>query len=181
MITLSRKLKKENVEVKENCDMTKRISIRDRLLVKEIQEMENTLPTTCRTSFSDPNILYEFVLCICPDEGFWKGGTYKFIINVPEEYNMVPPNVKCLTKLWHPNISVSGDICLSLLRQNSIDGLGWAPTRKIKDVIWGLNSLFTDLLNFDDPLNSEAAEQYQRDQKEFQTKVKEYVLLYASR
>lgn len=54
-----------------------------------------------------------------------------------------PPKVKCLTKLWHPNISVNGDICLSLLRQNSIDGLGWAPTRKLKDVIWGLNSLFT--------------------------------------
>lgn len=54
-----------------------------------------------------------------------------------------PPTVKCLTKLWHPNISEDGDICLSLLRQNSIDGMGWAPTRKLKDVVWGLNSLFT--------------------------------------
>lgn len=54
-----------------------------------------------------------------------------------------PPRVKCATTLWHPNISVSGDICLSLLRQNSIDGLGWAPTRRLKDVVWGLNSLFT--------------------------------------
>ena len=54
-----------------------------------------------------------------------------------------PPVVKCLTKLWHPNISEEGEICLSLLRQNSIDGLGWAPTRKLKDVVWGLNSLFT--------------------------------------
>lgn len=57
--------------------------------------------------------------------------------------NRQPPKVKCVTKLWHPNISVSGDICLSLLRQNSIDGLGWVPTRTLKDVIWGLNSLFT--------------------------------------
>ncbi|CAB0009862.1 unnamed protein product, partial [Nesidiocoris tenuis] len=54
-----------------------------------------------------------------------------------------PPTVKCETKLWHPNITEDGDICLSLLRQNSIDGLGWAPTRRLKDVIWGLNSLFT--------------------------------------
>jgi len=51
--------------------------------------------------------------------------------------------VKCLTKLWHPNISEDGDVCLSILRQNSIDGMGWAPTRKLKDVVWGLNSLFT--------------------------------------
>lgn len=54
-----------------------------------------------------------------------------------------PPIVKCLTKLWHPNISEDGDVCLSILRQSSIDGLGWAPTRKLKDVVWGLNSLFT--------------------------------------
>lgn len=54
-----------------------------------------------------------------------------------------PPVVKCLTKLWHPNISEDGDVCLSILRQSSIDGMGWAPTRKLKDVVWGLNSLFT--------------------------------------
>ena len=54
-----------------------------------------------------------------------------------------PPKVKCITKLWHPNISEDGDVCLSILRQNSIDGMGWAPTRKLKDVVWGVNSLFT--------------------------------------
>lgn len=53
-----------------------------------------------------------------------------------------PPIVKCETRLWHPNISEEGEICLSLLRQNSIDGLGWAPTRTLKDVVWGLSSLF---------------------------------------
>lgn len=113
-----------------------------------------------------------------------------------------------------------------MLRQNSIDGLGylkininihdhyiyfikkiiilgWAPTRTLKDVIWGLNSLFTvsfiwlytlineklikyffhkqDLLNFDDPLNSDAADQYVKDKKEFQNKVREYISLHARR
>lgn len=56
---------------------------------------------------------------------------------------MTPPTVKCLNKIWHPNISEDGDICLSLLRLNSIDGLGWCPTRRLNDIIWGLNSLFT--------------------------------------
>ena len=54
-----------------------------------------------------------------------------------------PPKAQCLTKIWHPNIAESGEICLSLLRQNSYDGLGWAPTRRLKDVLWGLNSLFS--------------------------------------
>lgn len=180
MITLARKLKNDTSD-NAGLENSKRISIRDRLLVKEVQEMEQTLPSTCKVFFNDANVLSEFTLTISPDEGFWKTGKFKFSVFVPEEYNMAPPKVKCLTKLWHPNISVTGDICLSLLRQNSIDGLGWAPTRRLKDVIWGLNSLFTDLLNFDDPLNSEAAEQYQRDKSDFQTKVREFVSLYAGR
>lgn len=51
--------------------------------------------------------------------------------------------MKCLTKLWHPNISEDGSVCLSILRESNLDGLGWAPTRKLLDVVWGLNSLFT--------------------------------------
>lgn len=179
MITLTRKLKKTSSgQPGEN---TKRISVRDRLLVKEVQEMEQNLPSTCKVHFNDPNVLCEFTLTITPEEGFWKDGKFKFHISVPEEYNMTPPKVKCSTMLWHPNISVNGDICLSLLRQNSIDGLGWAPTRTLKDVIWGLNSLFTDLLNFDDPLNSDAADQYLKDKKEFQNKVREYISQYGHR
>uniref|UniRef100_A0A2K6DD61 UBC core domain-containing protein n=1 Tax=Macaca nemestrina TaxID=9545 RepID=A0A2K6DD61_MACNE len=48
-----------------------------------------------------------------------------------------------------------------------------------EDVIWGLNSLFTDLLNFDDPLNIEAAEHHLRDKEDFRNKVDDYIQRYA--
>nr|XP_039319927.1 NEDD8-conjugating enzyme UBE2F-like [Saimiri boliviensis boliviensis] len=98
---------------------------------------------------------------------------------VPDAYNMVPPKVKCLTKIWHSSITETGEICLSLLREHSIDGTGWAPTRTLKDVVWGLNSLFIDLLNFDDPLNIEAAEHHLRDKEDFRNKVDDYIKRYA--
>ncbi|XP_022242911.1 NEDD8-conjugating enzyme UBE2F-like isoform X3 [Limulus polyphemus] len=186
MITLS-KLKKEAEERKgknshnDSLISRRRASVRDRLLVKEIQEMELTLPATCRVNFENPNELHKFDLNVSPDEGYWQGGKFHFTIDIPEDYNMVPPIVKCLTRLWHPNINEGGEICLSLLRQNSIDGMGWAPTRTLKDVVWGLNSLFTDLLNFDDPLNNEAAEHYQTDKDGFKLKVKDYIQRYAKR
>ncbi|BES90044.1 Nedd8-conjugating enzyme [Nesidiocoris tenuis] len=177
MITLTRKTKREDDDYL-NQNQTKRVSVRDKLLVKEVQEMETTLPSTCAIKFIDPHKLHEFYLIVTPDEGFWEGGKFYFHVYITDDYNMSPPTVKCETKLWHPNITEDGDICLSLLRQNSIDGLGWAPTRRLKDVIWGLNSLFTDLLNFDDPLNITAAEQYGRDREAFKTKVREYIALY---
>ncbi|KAK3736113.1 hypothetical protein QZH41_013532, partial [Actinostola sp. cb2023] len=148
MITLSKKIKEEREK-------------REKGLSPEAQEMVEYLPETCKVDFKNPNRLHDFHLTVVPDEGFWKDGIFIFHIVVPEEYNIKPPNVNCKTKIWHPNISESGEVCLSLLRQHTLDGSGWAPTRKLKDVVWGLNSLFTDLLNFDDPLNVEASQQFE--------------------
>lgn len=124
------------------------------------------------------------------EDSLWKDGKFKFVISCNEDYNMTPPKVKCLTKILHPNISgnihetkelyfsylsslsASGDVCLSLLRLNSIDGMGWLPTRRLKDVVFGINSLFTDLCDFvDDPLNVNLAEEFCVNSE----KVKQYV------
>uniref|UniRef100_A0A667HBP0 E2 NEDD8-conjugating enzyme n=1 Tax=Lynx canadensis TaxID=61383 RepID=A0A667HBP0_LYNCA len=162
MLTLASKLKRDDGlkgsrTSASASDSTRRVSVRDRLLVKEVAELEANLPY----------------------EGYYQGGKFQFETEVPDAYNMVPPKVKCLTRIWHPNITETGDICLSLLREHSIDGTGWAPTRTLKDVVWGLNSLFTDLLNFDDPLNIEAAEHHLRDKEDFRNKVEDYIKRYA--
>uniref|UniRef100_A0A8C5V1J9 Ubiquitin conjugating enzyme E2 F (putative) n=1 Tax=Microcebus murinus TaxID=30608 RepID=A0A8C5V1J9_MICMU len=162
MLTLASKLKRDDGLKGSRTsatasDSTRRVSVRDKLLVKEVAELEANLPY----------------------EGYYQGGKFQFETEVPDAYNMVPPKVKCLTRIWHPNITETGEICLSLLREHSIDGTGWAPTRTLKDVVWGLNSLFTDLLNFDDPLNIEAAEHHLRDKEDFRSKVDDYIKRYA--
>lgn len=40
---------------------------------------------------------------------------------------------------------------------------------------------FQDLLNFDDPLNRDAAELFIKDRESFRSKVKDYVMQYAKR
>ena len=47
------------------------------------------MPKTCKGSFGDPNVLNHFTITITPDEGFWLGGKFNFVIDVPEEYNIV--------------------------------------------------------------------------------------------
>lgn len=87
MITLTRKVKKPSANGPNATSV--RASIRDRLLVKEVQDLDQNLPATCKVYYSDPNVLSEFSLCITPDEGYWKDGKFKFAVNVPEEYNMM--------------------------------------------------------------------------------------------
>ncbi|XP_033126322.1 NEDD8-conjugating enzyme UBE2F-like [Anneissia japonica] len=186
MITLSKKLREEAAKKKgvsvSGSSKTQRASVRDKLLAKEVPEMKDNLPATCEVEFENVDSLHHFELAICPEEGYWRGGRFVFYIEVPEEYNIVPPKVKCLTRLYHPNITEEGgSICLSLLREHSVDGTGWAPTRRLKDVVWGLSSLFLDLVDFDDPLNSSAADLYLRDKKAFEEKVLDYVEHYAKR
>ncbi|XP_068052697.1 NEDD8-conjugating enzyme UBE2F isoform X4 [Anomalospiza imberbis] len=101
----------------------------------EVADLEANLPCTCKVNFPDPNKLHYFQLTVTPDEGYYQGGKFQFETEVPDAYNMVPPKVKCLTRIWHPNITETGEICLSLLREHSIDGTGWAPTRTLKQVL----------------------------------------------
>uniref|UniRef100_A0A0G4HT07 UBC core domain-containing protein n=1 Tax=Chromera velia CCMP2878 TaxID=1169474 RepID=A0A0G4HT07_9ALVE len=129
---------------------------------KELEELE--LPSCCTISFPNKDDLMKFDITITPDEGFWKGATYKFTFNVPGGYPHQPPKVKCETKIYHPNIDLQGNICLNLLRED------WKPVLAISSVVFGLIHLFLEP-NPEDPLNHEAAKLARENKTEFQRQV----------
>lgn len=136
MFNIQKRLQNKTSETKTTVDL------RQRLLQKEFENLSK-LPDGCSLKFDNPDVLSQFKVVIVPDkDSYWNGGLFEFVVNVPESYNMEPPKVHCLTKIWHPNINEKGDVCLSILRQNAIDSYGWLPTRTIIEVIFGINSLF---------------------------------------
>lgn len=86
MITLSQRLKKQQ---ERNHTNPNRISVRDRLLARELQEMGQILPGNCSVYHENANNLGVFTLNIRPNEGYWQGGYFRFAVEVTEEYNMV--------------------------------------------------------------------------------------------
>ena len=91
--------------------------------------------------------LQKFTVTMRPNEdSYWHGGEYPFTFDVPESFPYEPPIVTCLTKIWHPNINLDGNVCLNILRKD------WKPVLSINHIIFGLETLFLSP-NPTDPLN----------------------------
>ncbi|KAF4325475.1 hypothetical protein BBO99_00002038 [Phytophthora kernoviae] len=125
---------------------------------KDIAELDGGKAAT--VSFPEVNDLTVFDVKIAVDTGLWKGATYNFNFKIPPMYPHDPPKVHCLTKIYHPNIDLDGNVCLNILRED------WKPVLDINSVIYGLIYLFYEP-NPDDPLNKEAAELFRNDPKQF--------------
>ncbi|KAI8853331.1 ubiquitin-conjugating enzyme/RWD-like protein [Chytridium lagenaria] len=122
------------------------------------------LPKTMQLTFPDPNDVFNFDLTICPDEGFYQGGFFKFTFKINNNYPHEPPKVLCTQKIYHPNIDLEGNVCLNILRED------WKPVLNLNSVLVGLQYLFLEP-NADDPLNKVAAEILRTNRKTFEMNV----------
>ncbi|RHY76796.1 hypothetical protein DYB34_009598, partial [Aphanomyces astaci] len=126
---------------------------------KDIAELDGG--SAAVVSFPDSNDLTNFQVRITVDTGLWTGAAYNFTFKIPSFYPHEPPKVRCVTKIYHPNIDLDGNVCLNILRED------WKPVLDINAVIYGLIYLFYEP-NPDDPLNREAAEMFRNDPRRFQ-------------
>ena len=85
-----------------------------------------------RLVFPDPDDILNFTLTIEPDEGMYKGGAFDFKFAINQNFPHDPPKVKCVQKIYHPNIDLEGNVCLNILRED------WKPVLNLNAVIVGL-------------------------------------------
>ncbi|XP_055345648.1 NEDD8-conjugating enzyme Ubc12-like [Paramacrobiotus metropolitanus] len=133
-------------------------------ITKDISDLQ--LPKTLKVEFPDKDDLQNIQLTICPDEGIYRNGKFTFSIKISNGYPHEPPKVKCLPKIYHPNIDYEGNVCLNILRED------WKPVLTISAVVYGLQYLLLEP-NADDPLNKEAADLMVRNPAQFHTNVAE--------
>uniref|UniRef100_A0A452EJ94 Uncharacterized protein n=1 Tax=Capra hircus TaxID=9925 RepID=A0A452EJ94_CAPHI len=143
MLILAGKLKRDDGLKESQASATASDCTRDRLLVKEVVELE--------------------LHCFQPT-----GGKLQFETEAPDACNMVPPKVEMLAQDLEPQHHRDGRGYVSNIR---LIAPGGPPMRTLK----GLNSLFTDLWNFDDPLTSQAVGHHLRITADFRHQAEDYI------
>ena len=66
-----------------------------------------------------------------PKKSPYEGYMFKFEIKYTEDYPKVAPKVTCKSNIYHMNISLSGDVCVSSIKEKE----GWAKAGDISTVL----------------------------------------------
>jgi ubiquitin-conjugating enzyme E2 N len=128
-----------------------------RRIFKETQKLITDPPPGISATPHEDNLRHFAVIITGPATSPYENGTFNLELFLPDNYPMVPPKVRFLTKIYHPNIDRLGRICLDILKDK------WSPALQIRTVLLSIQALLS-APNPDDPLNNEAADHWKKDE-----------------
>merc|ERR1712192_144572 len=95
-----------------------------------------------------------------PEDSPYQGGLFALEVVFPEDYPFKPPQVKFVTKIYHPNIDNKGGICVDILKSE------WSPALTISKVLLSISSLMV-APNPNDPLMGDRAALYKTNRAKY--------------
>tara|TARA_Y100001958_G_scaffold159954_1_gene164629 strand:- start:4879 stop:5550 length:672 start_codon:yes stop_codon:yes gene_type:complete len=116
-----------------------------RIINKDIKSLEDLKKNKIYVEFDENNFLNAKALIIGPDDTIYENGLFFFNIEFPTNYPHTPPVLKYISRSKiriHPNIYVSGKVCLSIL--GTWKGPSWTSSMDISCVLLSLQSLLNN-------------------------------------
>ncbi len=144
-----------------------------RRIQKELEDLRlNPLESCTAGPVSEADLYVWNATLFGPKDSPYEGGVFELGLVFPTDYPFKPPKVYFKTKVFHPNISPQGAICLDILKDQ------WSPALSIVKVLLSISSLLTDA-NPKDPLVPDIARLYVENRAEFDRTAREWTQRYA--
>ena len=147
-------------------------SVAEKRIARELQELAEENPTHVSAGPSGDDLYHWDASIIGPDDSPYQGGIFGLAMLFSPEYPFKPPKVMFKTRIYHPNISPEGGICLDLLRDQ------WSPALTVSKLLLSICSLLSDP-NPDDPLVPAIAEEFKENYDEFFSRAVTWTHQYA--
>jgi ubiquitin-conjugating enzyme E2 D/E len=149
--------------------------IRNNRIINDLKNLANhDIPDSIKDVEINDNIYQEHIVMIHgPKDTPYQNGIFKLSITLPEDYPYKPPKMKFITKMYHPNITSDGTICIDILKDQ------WSSALRLNTVILSLSSLLAHP-NPNDPLVPEIANEFVKNRERYNKNVIEYVKRFAS-
>lgn len=135
-----------------------------RRLMRDFKRLQEDPPQGVSAVPTNNNIMLWNAIIFGPADTPFEDGTFRLTIEFTEEYPNKPPQVKFVSKMFHPNVYSDGSLCLDILQNR------WSPTYDVSAILTSIQSLL-DEPNPNSPANSLAAQLYLENRREYEKKV----------
>jgi peroxin-4 len=145
-------------------------------LRKELNAAKASSDSDVVLTVDDSNIREWTALIRGPPDSPYVDYEFELKISVGADYPLTPPNIRMLTKCFHPNVHFNtGEICLDILKKN------WSPAWSLQSACRAIVSLLGDPAP-ESPLNCDAGNMLRAgDQRAFESVAKLYCIEFANR
>jgi ubiquitin-conjugating enzyme E2 A len=137
-------------------------------LMRDFKRLQSDPPLGVSGAPRVDNIMIWNAVIFGPEDTPFEDGTFKLLIEFDETYPNKPPQVRFISKMFHPNVYNDGKLCLDILQNR------WSPTYDVSAILTSIQSLLHDP-NPNSPANAEAASMYTQNKSEYIKRVRETV------
>ncbi|KAI9631459.1 hypothetical protein KEM48_014334 [Puccinia striiformis f. sp. tritici PST-130] len=146
----------------------------NRRIAKEFTDLQTSPIKYVTIEPDESNVLHWTGVMEGPVGSCYEGGKFKIEATFPLEYPFKAPTIKFITKIYHPNITAEGLLCIGLLKPDA-----WKPSIRIEHVLRAIVNLLVEP-NPEDAVVASIAEQFDKDFELFKSTAQDHVRKYAS-
>eukprot|EP00759_Apiculatamorpha_spiralis_P058961 PhF_6_TR9513/c0_g1_i1/m.14827/K10575/UBE2G1, UBC7; ubiquitin-conjugating enzyme E2 G1 len=150
------------------------------MLLSQLKELRTNPIEGFSAGIRDDENPFLWDVCLLGPSGtILEGGIFNATLEFTTDYPNMPPTMKFLTPMWHPNIYPDGKVCISILHAPGNDAFGyesaaerWSPVHSVSTILLSVISMLNSP-NDESPANVEAAIQWRNDRAGYERKVKQ--------